>query len=376
MLVNWKIEYSDSVPEGKQPPDYDVPGYPYWFFRYFKEPVEVTVLDIRSFSWMENFEKNKLHFYIIQSLRALPKLGKYDIILSHGMQSGIVISLFRRIFRNKAKHIIFDIGSFNSAAESGGALKLQQFASKSIDGLIYHTSSQINYYKKFFPWIVPKSKFIKFGTDYHFLEQEFPSNCLQEDISNEDVKKETIQIEKPYMLCVGYAKRDWSTLCRAFDRIKEKGYHDIKLKLIGREKQGDHNGEKSRFTSQIETMPYIPMKQLIHEIKGACFCVVPLETFNYSFGQMTLLQQMSLGKAVIAARVPSLVDYGEEEETLLYYTPKDDLDLSKRMECLLQSETLRTHLGEQAANSVRTKYNEQKMAESIEQFLSGYVVKR
>ena len=34
---------------------------------------------------------------------------------------------------DKAKHIVFDIGSFASASESGFSLKLMQFASKSLD---------------------------------------------------------------------------------------------------------------------------------------------------------------------------------------------------------------------------------------------------
>jgi len=29
MLVNWKVVRQDRIPEGKQPPDYVVPGLPY-----------------------------------------------------------------------------------------------------------------------------------------------------------------------------------------------------------------------------------------------------------------------------------------------------------------------------------------------------------
>ena len=35
MLVNWKVEYTDKIPGDKQPPDYDIKGQDYWFFRYF-----------------------------------------------------------------------------------------------------------------------------------------------------------------------------------------------------------------------------------------------------------------------------------------------------------------------------------------------------
>ena len=266
MLVNWKIKYCNEKPQDKQPPDYYVSGEDYWFYRYFKEKNEIDVIDISSFSWLEKFEKEKIRFYILQSLKAIPKLNKYDLIVSHGMQSGVVISLWRRFFKTKSKHIVFDIGSFASASESGFALKLMRFASKSIDGLIYHTSSQIEYYKKYFPWLVNKSKFIRYGADFNFFGQNMSS------VSNANDK---------YMICVGYNKRDWETLAAAYKSLNIK----TKLKLVGRINSQYEN------IDGIEQMPFVPIKNLICMIKDAEYSVLPLENMNYSFGQMTLLQQ-------------------------------------------------------------------------------------
>ena len=127
MLVNWKVLSCKETPNDKQPPDYRVEGEPYWFYRYFNQKDDVDIIDISSVSWLENFEREKLRFYVLQALKAIPKLHKYDLIVSHGMQSAVVVCLYRRFFRGKEKHIVFDIGSFNSAAESGSALKLMQF---------------------------------------------------------------------------------------------------------------------------------------------------------------------------------------------------------------------------------------------------------
>ena len=41
MLVNWKVAYENQIPEGKQPPDYVVPGQKYWFFRYLSDDISV-----------------------------------------------------------------------------------------------------------------------------------------------------------------------------------------------------------------------------------------------------------------------------------------------------------------------------------------------
>lgn len=69
MLVNWKIEYCNSVPKSKQPPDYCIKGEDYWFYRYFKNKPEVDVIDISSFPALENFEKTNFIFTYIRGLR-------------------------------------------------------------------------------------------------------------------------------------------------------------------------------------------------------------------------------------------------------------------------------------------------------------------
>ena len=344
MLVNWKIKYCKEKPGDKQPPDYYINGEDYWFYRYFREKTEVDVIDISSFPWLEHFEKEKIRFYIWQTLKAIPRLGRYDLIVSHGMQSGVVLSLWRRLFKTKAKHIVFEIGSFNSAAESGVALKLMQFASKSIDGLIYHTGSQIDYYGKFFPWLVKKSRFLRFGTDLDFYNPASLSATADQD---------------SYILCVGYAKRDWDTLVTAYRQLKT----DAVLRMIG------HVDEKYRNISGVEQVPFVPIRELIRQIYNARFCVLPLESFNYSYGQMTLLQQMALGKCVIAARVPSLVDYIEDEKTAVLYTPGDSEDLARKMALLDRNPDLRDNIADAGKRWLQDSCNEKIMAREIEAFL-------
>ena len=259
------------------------------------------------------------------------------------MQSGVVLSFWRRLFKTKAKHIVFDIGSFNSAAESGFALKLMQFASKSIDGLIYHTSSQIHYYKKIFPWLVEKSKFIKFGTDLEFF------NILE--------KQETVD-ENPYIICVGYSKRDWDTLIEAYKRIKT----DVKLRLVG------HVDNRYKYIQGVEQMPFMSIKELISQIQHALFCVLPLESFNYSYGQMTLMQQMALGKCVIAASVPSLLDYTEDGKTAIMYRAKDVNDLTRKMRIVLENKIVRKDIEYASKIFLQQNCNENIMALQIEEF--------
>lgn len=342
MLVNWKVEYCNEIPYDKQPPDYVAEGRPYWFFRYFKQRPEVDVVDIRSFPWLERFEKEKLRFYVWQTLKVIPRLREYDLILSHGMQSGIVLSLWRTLFPTKAKHIVFDIGAFNSGAEKGLALRLMQLASKSIDGVIYHTSSQKQYYERFYPWLAEKSRFIPFGTDLDFfrMEKTAPPAAL-------------------YMICVGSAKRDWKTLIEAYRKLGTT----VQLKLIGRV-DPRYNG-----IAGVEQLPVIPIRELIEQIRGASFCVLPLESFPYSCGQMTLMQQMALGKCVIAADVPSLGDYIEDGVTAITYPAGDAEALAKKLEWAIANPEERDAIACRGMKYLAEQCNETIMAEEIERFI-------
>jgi len=295
---------------------------------------------------MVKFEKNILRFYIIQTLRALPQLKYYDLILSHGIQSGIVLCLFRRIFRTKAKHIVFEIGSFQSASESGWPLKLMQFASKSINGIIYHSSKQLEYYTKFFPWLVERSQFIKFGTDLEYFE---PSQLKKREDAD------------TYILCVGYAKRDWETLIKAYQLLDTP----IRLRLVGKIE------EKIKEIKGIEQMPYIPINELKDLIHSALFCILPLESHNYAFGQMTLLQQMAMKKLVVVARVPSVVDYVKEGKTALFYSPLDIEDCARVMQDVLNKRYNIQKIGDAARRDLEMFCNEEIMAQNIEDFLNS-----
>lgn len=344
MLVNWKVRFCDETPSNLQPPDYVSKGKPYWFFRYMRPDWDVDVVDVTSLPIIEHFEKETIRFYIIQTLKILPRLGEYDLVISHGMQSGIVLALWRRIFHTKARHVVFDIGSFNSAAESGGALRMMQWASRSIDGIIYHTSSQINYYNRFFPWLSGKSCFIPFGTDLDFFK---PDN------------RDTSHRENPYIICVGSAKRDWDTLVEAYVKIDTTA----KLIIVG------HQDTRYADVPGVVMLPHVEVKEYQRLVADATLCVLPLESWNYSYGQMTLMQQMAMGKCVVAARVPSLVDYAVDGENVLFYEPKNVAECQAKMEMALEDAELRRRIGHNAIVWLADNRNEKIMARGIEAFL-------
>lgn len=348
MLVNWKIEYCDSVPYDKQPPDYYIKGQDYWFYRYFAEKPEVDVLDMSSFPALENFEKKAIHICIYQALKAIPKLSNYDLVVSHGMPSAVIIALWQRIFKKKVKHIVFDIGCFNSAAEDGTIMKMMQFVSKSIDGIIYHTKCQKEYYKKYYPWLSNKSEFIRFGADLDFFK-------------NDELKKS--DDFGSYIICVGAGWRDWDTLVKAYQMIDT----DLKLRIVGKV-----NSEYENING-IEQIPYIPVKEMINQIYNAKLCVLPLISRNFSYGQMTFLQQMALGKCVISAKIPSLEGYAENMKTAVFYEPKDIQSCANAIKTILNDSDLENSIITNAKEYLQKECNEKVMAQEIEAFYNKII---
>ena len=83
---------------------------------------------------------------------------------------------------------------------------------------------------------------------------------------------------------------------------------------------------------------------------------------------MTLLQQMALGKAVIVAKVPSMLDYVQDGENACFYEAKNASDLCGKMEDFLKNPERRETIGSNAADYVKRVHNEKDMALQIEAF--------
>jgi glycosyltransferase involved in cell wall biosynthesis len=78
---------------------------------------------------------------------------------------------------------------------------------------------------------------------------------------------------------------------------------------------------------------------------------------------------MAMKKAVITAKVPSVMDYVEDGVDALLYEPKNAIDLADKMKYLITHNDICRKISEQAYLSVRNRMNEREMADKIERFL-------
>jgi len=315
-------------------------GEKYWFFKYWPDQdVRVDVIDFCRLPWINHIERFWLKFYVLQVLKSLPKMKNYDLILSHGAQSGVLLAMIRSFLDVKRPpHIIIDVGCFNGGRDKKTELLPLRMAARSLTGVITHSSYHSDYYERCLPYLKDKNRFVPFGTDPEFFK---PLSLKAKD----------------YIICVGYVKRDWDTFLKAFDSLS----WDVKLKLVGVK---DALGYRVPFSShpRIECLPYVDIQKLKELIAQAKFMVLPLPFFKYSFGQMTLLQAMSLGKAVVVTSVPGILDYVEDGYNALLVKPDDSFDLRDKMESLIKDEKKVIELGRNARKTVLEKFNEKNLA--------------
>ena len=339
-LPNWKVSRLELDSQSIQSPDKIVAGIPYWFFRYFVNLPDVDVLDKSSAGPFRLLEKiTRIYFY--QSLKAYVSCKKYDVIISHGAQSGLVYSLLNSLpgRRKRPKHVIFDIGGMNGARKNIFECLLIRIALASKPGIICHSSCLLKFYQRTYPSIFPSARFIPFGVDVNDFK---PIKC--------PVKRQ--------ILSFGYSKRDYATLLKAWENIDS----DVTLKIIGLK---NVNNE----AEHVSILDGVSLTELRKEIAQSLFIVIPLPYFKYSYGQMSFLQSLSMGKFTIVTYTPSSSDYLKDGLGAKFVPVGDDQQLAAEIQKALKDENLLEKQGHTARAYVESNCSEKTMAKHIESYL-------
>jgi glycosyltransferase involved in cell wall biosynthesis len=340
-LPNWKVQALSEDVTAWQAPDKQVTGQPYWFFRYFPADCQVDIVDFQQPNWLSFLEK-KLNLYVWQGIKAFFRRGHYDLVVSHGAQSGLIYSLLRAItFRRRPPHLIFDIGSMNGARSNKIENAVISLALKGQPHIVVHSRVIIDNYRQTYPALVERTKYIPFGVD---VDDFTPA--ATEEVGN-------------YVLAFGAAKRDYPTLLEAWAGIRT----DTKLCLIGY--------RQSVELDNVETIARVSISELKEYIRQALFVVIPLPVFNYSYGQMSFLQSMSMGKTVVVTRTPSSVDYLQDGEGAYFVEPGDVAGMRDRISTLLNDEAMLAAANAKARAFVEAHFSEQMMAEQLHDYMQS-----
>jgi len=152
-------------------------------------------------------------------------------------------------------------------------------------------------------------------------------------------------------------------LMEAFGKLNTR----TELRVIGTEKIGRGDLRGREVPKNVKFYPFVPRPKLKNFIASSKFAVLPLPYHAHSQGQLSLLESMAMGKAVIVTKVPGIIDYVEDGKTAILYEPYNADDLREKVEFLLDNPQVARRIGREARRSVELYYNEENMAKGIYQ---------
>lgn len=318
-----------------------------WLFKYWPDPaVKIDVVDFTRIPLIHPIERKLFRFYIIQTLRVLPGINQYDLIYSDGAQSAVLLAFLRSLFKQKhPPHAILDVGCFNDGRRREIELKLIRKLVGSISCVIYHARIQGSYYRECLPSLWERCRYVPNGVDQMYFR---PQRTKEED----------------YIFCVGHRglkSRDWPTLMEAFGKLHTR----TDLRIVGTEKIGIGDLGGREVPKNAKFYPFIPRPKLKNFIASSKFAVLPLPYHAHSQGQLSLLESMAMGKAVIVSKVPGIIDYVEDGKTAILYEPYNAEDLKEKVGFLLNNPQEAKRIGREARRAVELYYNEKNMARGI-----------
>jgi len=342
MCVGWEVKRGKEDDKSRHPADILLPDQRYWFFKYWPENnLKVEVMGYKRMPLLSLIEKKVLHFHLFQSLRILPRMKQYDLLIFFHSQIGIIPALFKSIFKLRIPLVLIDVEGLGRKNK----WYILPFIRKAISGinyLFYLASIQEEDYQRYLPEIINRSQFLSFGVDL----SRFACNGVRRG---------------DYIISIGYLFRDWKTLIKAYSLLKTK----TKLLIVGREKIEPEEIEGEKLPSGVEFIKKTDLSSLNEITSKAKFVVLSLPERRHAFGQMTLLGCMALGKAVIVSRVHGIIDYVINGENAILVEPENEQDLAEKIEYLLNKPQKTELIGQKARKTVKRFYTEEIMAKNI-----------
>jgi glycosyltransferase involved in cell wall biosynthesis len=249
---------------------------------------------------------------------------QYEVIVTDGEQVGLPLALLSRVFgRGSARHLMI-VHILSTPMK----VRLVRFAR--LAGLIDRYVVYCTWQREFIleELSVPPDRVLlsTFMVDTAFFDPAL------------------VDVEPERMICsAGLERRDYATLMEAVEGLDVQVIIAAASPWSKRSDTTDHAVLPSNV--EVHKLNLFELRELYARSR---YVVMPLEEVDFQAGITTILEAMSMGKAVLCTCTPGQTDTVTEGETGRYVSPNDAGELRDAIVALLEDDAFTRSAGEQA----------------------------
>lgn len=221
--------------------------------------------------------------------------------------------------------------------------KLSKLALSRVSKFIVHSTAEVESYSA---WLgLPPEKFV-------FVPLQRGQFKIEEEEESED----------PFILSVGSAKRDYTTLFKAVEPL---GYKTIVI-------ASELAIQNLKVPKNVSVLHNIPHEECRRYVQRARINIVPIDNDQTASGQVTVIEAMKFGRPVIASKCIGTIDYVSSGEDGILVEPKSVEELTAQIERLWSDSNLRRQLGQAAKTTADNRYSDNAAGESLRRILMEF----
>jgi hypothetical protein len=262
----------------------------------------------------------------VRALRQSRKVD-YDVIVAWESKNGFSLAVLRSLLGIRKPKLVVLAFAYKGIAMH--FLKLGHLAMRGIDHITVPTTSEIEYYNKLLGCPLDKITFSPLGW-YDMVSML--------DISGEETGD--------YIFAGGRSGRDYGTLFEAMSGL------DSQLVVNARK----FNVQGLGCPPNVTINDFMPVREYYALMARSQFVVLPLQDTPYAVGLGHIVQAMSAGKALVATRTASAIDYIEDGQTGILVAPHDTHDMRSAIAYLLAHPEKAKAMGQKARRRYEEKY--------------------
>jgi hypothetical protein len=249
-------------------------------------------------------------------------------------QAAAAIGSLKRLTRSSSPIVAYHFNLGRRYTGTKGAL--QRIALRRVERLVVHSRRECQVYSELLEIPPDRFRFIPLQCGFH-------QTTLSEDT------------ERPFLLAMGSANRDYRTLFSAIDRLK------IRTLVVA----GAHALEGLAIPSCVEERSGLSLTQCRELAQRARLSVIPVAVDETASGQVTVVEAMRMGRPVIATRCAGTEDYIDSGRTGILVPMGSSDALRKAIGDLWEDHSTRSRISANARQHAHENYSDEAAGRNV-----------